>query len=64
MVEQLARLRLEARRAGVDVALVDPPPALVELLELVGLRLEVLGQTEGGEVPRVEEVVVPDDPVA
>jgi hypothetical protein len=62
LVDQLARARLTARRAGYVLVLYDAPDDLVELLDLVGLRVEVLGQPEGGEQPGVEEVVVPDDP--
>ena len=63
LVDDLARLQLHAGRAGWRLALDRPPAPLVELLALVGLPLEVLGQSEGGEQLRVEEVVVPDDPV-
>jgi hypothetical protein len=61
-VDDLARLQLRARRAGVSVTVMDPPCGLVELLELVGLSVEVLGQPEGGEQTGVEEVVMADDP--
>jgi hypothetical protein len=68
VVDELARLQLAARRAGCTVALRDPGPALVQLLDLVGLRdtlcVEVRGQAEELEQRRVEEVVVADDPVA
>ncbi len=70
VVDRLARLELGARRAGLSVRLRDAHPELCELLELCGLG-EVLGagrqvggQPEGGEEAGVEEVVVPDDPVA
>lgn len=62
-VNTLARLRLEARRQGCTVWLRHACPDLVELLELVGL-LQVIRQAEGLEQGGVEEVVVPDDPVA
>lgn len=62
-VNTLARLRLEARRQGCTVWLRHACPDLVELLELVGL-LQVIRQPEGLEQGGVEEVVVPDDPVA
>ncbi|HEX3807678.1 MAG TPA: hypothetical protein VHV52_12960 [Gaiellaceae bacterium] len=42
LVDRLARLQLIARRRGYRLALVDPPAALRELIELVGLS-EVLG---------------------
>ena len=71
VVERLARLELAARRLGLSVRLRDACPELWELLELCGLGevllatgREVGGQAEGGEQPGVEEVVVPDDPVA
>ena len=62
-VNALARLQLEARRRGCTVWLRHACPDLVELLELVGL-LQVVRQAEGLEQGGVEEVVVPDDPVA
>ena len=62
-VNALARLRLEARRQGCTVWLRHACPDLIELLELVGL-LQVFRQAEGREEGGVEEVVVPDDPVA
>jgi hypothetical protein len=72
VVDQLARMHLVACRAGCTVRLRDVAPELSELLELVGLaeletgaRLrEVGGEAEDGEELGVEEVVVPDDPVA
>ena len=62
-VDALARVQLEARRRGCTVWLRHACPDLIELLELVGL-LQVIRQAEGLEQGRVEEVVVPDDPVA
>ena len=62
-VDALARLQLEARRRGCTVWLRHACPDLIELLELVGL-LQVIRQAEGREQGGVEEVVVPDDPVA
>ena len=66
VIDELARLRLEARRQGCSIWLRQVCPDLVELLQLAGLGdvLQVGGQAEGGEQARVEEVVVPDDPVA
>ena len=66
VVDELARLQLEARRQGCSIWLRQVCPDLVELLQLVGLGdvLQVSGQAEGGEEAGVEEVVVPDDPVA
>ncbi|HEV2761083.1 MAG TPA: hypothetical protein VGV86_16095 [Acidimicrobiales bacterium] len=66
VIDELARLQLEARRQGCAIWLRHPCPDLVELLELVGLSavLQVGGQAEGLEQGGVEEVVMPDDPVA
>jgi len=44
LVEGLARFQFLARRAGGRVWLEDVSPALGELLDLTGLRLEVTGQ--------------------
>ncbi len=69
-VDQLGRLQLAARRLGCAVRLRDACPELCDLLDLCGLGevlgggRQVRGQPEGGEQPGVEEVVVPDDPVA
>jgi len=75
LVNELARLQLAAKRLGCTIRLVATRADLGELLELVGLlrlfvgakaelRVEVLGQAKGCEQVGVEEVVVPDDPVA
>ena len=66
VVDELARLHLDARRRGCSIWLRHACPDLVELLRLVGLAdvLQVGGKTEGGEQAGVEEVVVSDDPVA
>lgn len=63
VVEELAWLTLAARRTGWAVRLHDVDADLAGLLALVGLS-EVFGQPEVAEQRRVEEVVVPDDPVA
>ncbi|HKF33110.1 MAG TPA: hypothetical protein VKB37_12145 [Jatrophihabitantaceae bacterium] len=63
VVEELAWLALAVRRAGYAVRLRDADPDLVRLLGLAGLS-EVFGQPEIREQRGVEEVVVPDDPVA
>jgi hypothetical protein len=69
---ELARVQLAARRMGCRIELRDPGADLLELLDLVGLRdvvpvaplrVEVLGEPEHGEEPRIDEVVVPDDPI-
>ncbi len=61
-VDALARLQLQARRLGLSIHLRDADPALVGLLDLVGLRLELCREAEVGEEVGVEEVVVADDP--
>jgi hypothetical protein len=63
LVEELAWLALAVRRAGCAVRLRDVDADLARLLSLVGLS-EVFGQPEVPEQGGVEEVVVPDDPVA
>lgn len=65
-LDALARLQLKARRQGCTVWLRHACPDLVELLELLGLAgvLQVSREAEGLEQGGVEEVVVPDDPVA
>ena len=65
-VDELARLQLEARRRGCSIWLRQACPELAGLLQLVGLAgvLQVGGQAEEAEEAGVEEVVVPDDPVA
>ena len=72
VVDELARLQLAARHQGCSIRLRRTCPELVRLLELVGLGgvipaagLRQAGrQSEDLEEPGVEEVVVPDDPVA
>ncbi|MEV8070031.1 STAS domain-containing protein [Streptomyces sp. NPDC004684] len=62
-VELLARLRLAAVRAGGGIRLRDPDPALLALLDLVGLPFEMERQPEQREPPaRVQEAVEPGDP--
>ena len=63
-VDALARLQLAAGRLGCRVLLRDVAADLGRLLDLVGLAVEMGWQPEGGEEAGVEEVVVPDDPVA
>jgi hypothetical protein len=79
-VEQLAHLALAARRIDCRVHVEDASAPFVAVLELVGLAellvreapaaggpdalREVLGQPEDREQSGVDEVVVPDDPVA
>src|SRR3954470_10991353 len=73
VVDRLAGLQLSARRMGCEISLRRACPDLVALLDLAGLAdiigpapsREVGGEAEGGEQALdVEEVVVPDDPVA
>ena len=74
MVDELARLQLAARHLGCSIRLRGACRELVELLELAGLtevvtgvaslRLEVCGEAERREQAGVDEVVMPDDPVA
>ncbi|MFF2998411.1 STAS domain-containing protein [Streptomyces sp. NPDC057950] len=62
-VDALARMELAARRAGGRIRLRDPDPPLRALLDLVGLRFELEGQTEEREPALgVEEAVEPGDP--
>jgi hypothetical protein len=65
VVDELARLQLAARRAGCTVRLREAVPALIGLLDLVGLSrtlcVEVSRQPEDLEQRGVEEVVVADD---
>ena len=53
IVDALARLQLEARRSGYEVAVTDAPEDLIELIELAGLcdvlRAEPLRQPEQRE---------------
>jgi hypothetical protein len=69
LVDGLARLQLAAQHLGCSIRLREAGAELVELLDLCGLgeallRVEVGGEPEGGEQRGVDEVVVPDDPVA
>ncbi|MCH0563880.1 MULTISPECIES: STAS domain-containing protein [unclassified Streptomyces] len=63
VVDLLARLQLAARRAGGRIRLRGPGPDLTALLDLVGLRFEVEGETDEREpAPGVQEAVEPGDP--
>jgi hypothetical protein len=70
IVDTLARLQLLARRIDCSIEVRDACPELARLLDFVGLAellsggVEVGGQPEDLEEPRIEEVVVPDDPIA
>jgi len=66
-VDALAHLGLAARRAGCELRLRRPVPALCELLDLCGLadvlRFEARREPEEGKQPlRVEEGVQMGDP--
>ncbi|MBA2283533.1 MAG: hypothetical protein H0W25_20170 [Acidimicrobiia bacterium] len=71
VVDGLARIQLEAHRLGCSIRLRQVDADLVALLDLVGLAgllagrpcsaLEPVGEAEGLEQLRVEEVVEPDD---
>jgi hypothetical protein len=73
LVDGLARLQLAAYRAGCAVRVVEANCALRQLLQLAGLSETLLGpaalsvevcrQPERGEQTRVDEAVVPDDPI-
>ena len=63
-VEELARLQLQARRAGGRIRLQEVCPALAELLDLAGLGRELGGQAEGREeAGGVQEGVNTDDTI-
>jgi hypothetical protein len=64
LVDEVARWQLAARRLGCSIWLRDADRHLLDLLELVGLGVEVCRQAEGGEQVRVEEAVEPGDPFA
>ncbi|CAL9541007.1 STAS domain-containing protein [Streptomyces sp. enrichment culture] len=61
-VDLLARLQLTARRTGGRIRLREPAPELCALLDLVGLRFEVVRQPEQREPPLdVQEAVETGD---
>jgi len=61
LVEEVARWQLAARRMGCTIQLRDAAPALIELLEFVGL-VQGGGPPECGEQIGVEEAVESGDP--
>ncbi|MGH3576946.1 MAG: hypothetical protein ACRDU0_05250 [Mycobacterium sp.] len=64
VVDALSRWQLSARRGGGSVLLVETSADLVDLLDLVGLRREMVGQPECREEMRgVEEGVEGGDPI-
>jgi hypothetical protein len=62
-VDDLARLQVAMRRLGCSIRVADDVDGLRELLDLVGLGVQVDGQPERREQRRVEEAVVADDAV-
>jgi hypothetical protein len=66
IIDVLCRLHLVARARGWRIEVRAPSPGLRMCVELVGLdgvvSVEVLGEAEGGEQLRVQEVVQPGDP--
>ncbi len=66
LVDTLARLQLQARRAGFCVQQWNPPAELRGLVELLGLAealaLEPRREVELGEALGPDEVVQPGDP--
>jgi hypothetical protein len=64
-VGDVARLALLATRLGGHITLAEVCPGLRELIELVGLGVEMEGQTEGGEqslgIQHGQEEVHPGD---
>jgi hypothetical protein len=63
-LDALARIALAARREGCAVRVRDACRELTELVDLAGLGVEMFGQAECGKEVGVEEIVLPDDPVA
>ena len=67
LVGRLARLQLTALRMGCTIEVCNASDELAGLLNLVGLAGllgQVGGQAEEWEKIGVQEVVMPDDPVA
>ena len=69
LVDELARLQVAAKRLSWTMVVRADSCELAELLDVVGLSgvvsVEVVGQTEPWEERLgLEEVVMPDDPVA
>ena len=61
LIDSLARLHLAVRRFGWSIRLDGPSPAVVELLDFVGLPLETSRQPEVHEPLGVQEEVEPGD---
>lgn len=65
VVDDLAQLRLAVRRRGGRLVLSEVSAELADLLDLCGLRRQLLGEPERGEDPcGVEEAVVLGDPTS
>jgi hypothetical protein len=63
VVDRLSRVRLAAGRVGWSVVVHDVSADLVQLLGLVGLDGEMVGQPEAGKDPLcVQKRVEPTDP--
>jgi hypothetical protein len=61
-LDEIAARCLEARRRGLTIGLRGETAACVAAM--LGVSVEVLGQPEESEQAGVEEVVMPDDPIA
>lgn len=65
LVEFLARLQLDLRREGDRLIVDSPAQPLRELLQLVGLRAQLIGEAEDREqLVGLEEGVDARDPIA
>jgi hypothetical protein len=53
-LDEIARAKLEAKRAGCTLELKDPGPNLLELLDLAGLAALLLAEGEGQAEQRKE----------
>ena len=62
LVDEVARWQLAARRLGCTIRLRGADCELRELLEFVGLGVEMCGEPERAEQVGVEEAVEPGDP--
>jgi hypothetical protein len=63
LVDEVARWQLAARRLDCSIWLRGADQDLLDLLELVGLRVEVCRESERGEEVGVEEAVKSGDAV-
>ena len=60
-VDAICRCQLAARRLGWSFRIENASADLSALMAFVGLPLEVVGEAEGGEQLRIQEVVEPGD---